>query len=215
MARLESAAVVIAANQFNPSVFSELWLFRHDIATAEELDQVESKIFSEAVVQVVTGTFNLTILPHQLMFATKDPVDPTGLILERMGRLIDLVPHTPFQAVGVNFLWQIEPSSTRDMSKRLFMPDDSPLLTEFSSPDCFFGGYLSKDILNCRLKLNIMPTTEQAEGEKVHRLHMNFNFHKDIATLDHENRPLVIKQHLASRSEAYVMSKRIAESIPN
>ena len=60
-----------------------------------------------------------------------------------------------------------------------------------------------------------MPTTEQAEGEKVHRLHMNFNFHKDIATLDHENRPLVIKQHLASRSEAYVMSKRIAESIPN
>lgn len=207
------SAVVIAAKQFNPSVLGELWLFENEILTSDELKGASVKVFMDGIAQVDVADFALTIIGPQLQFVVKDPHNDS--VLTRLNKLVTLIPHTPFTAIGINHTWRIVPVGigVHNFSRKLFVSDNSPFAGLFAEPDSLFGGYFSKDVLNCRLKVDAQPTAmaESGETSKIF-LTMNFNFHLDLSGSGHEKSE-AISGHLSNWENARALAQSITEKI--
>jgi hypothetical protein len=177
---IDSNAIVVARH-FNPSIISQLWLVRNQIVGDEEFEA--GCVFTDLFVQVRSKKFNLLVTPDQLQFNPQvAEAEQQTITIEKVGRFVSKLPETPYVAAGLNFIWKFEPeqSDTRKLSRSLFFVPDGPLHEFFNTPDARFGGYLSKDVLGCRLKLDVKPAMTQADGTETHVFVLAFNYHMDI-----------------------------------
>ncbi len=102
------AAAVVVAQQFNPSVVTQLWLRDNRVLAAEDFQ--DGSIFSDYVVQVRSRLFHMLVLQDQLQFVPAVPAEQQQqLVTERLGAIIQLLPHTPYRALGLNFSWHLTP----------------------------------------------------------------------------------------------------------
>jgi hypothetical protein len=177
--RLVASNVVIAARHFNPSVFNQLWLYRNELVGEAEFEP--GSVFTDAFVQVRTARYVVMVVPDQLQFLPLQQDEGEGnLILEKVGRIIELLPHTPYIAVGLNFVWHknVDGLDIGQLTRRLFFNADSTFYREFDTPDAQFGGYASKAMFDCSLKVDVKPVT--VPEEPTERVQVAFNLHKDI-----------------------------------
>jgi hypothetical protein len=196
--------VVVAANQLNPSIFKQLWLVKNGIV--DEDDFGDGCLFSDPAVSVESEKFRLLVVPPQLQFVPKvPPEEQEQLVIEKVGAVVEALPHTPYTAVGLNFFWHLRPEdgNVPALTRRLFHVPEKPLFRQFESEDSRFGGYFSKDILGCRLKLDIkpvfLPPKEEAGNREV--LQFAFNFHLDIPQ-DGEDAVTCIQRQLECWNDA-------------
>jgi hypothetical protein len=212
--KLINANAVVAARQFNPSVFSQIWLVQNGILNESDLE--DEFAFTPAFAQVGTKEFALLVLPERLQFVPRvDEEDRKQLILQKVGRIVEALPHTPFFAMGMNFTLHLFPEKTdvKDLTRSLFFVKDSSLHREFDTADARFGGYLSKDALGCRLKFEVKPGYGQMEGVDApeHFIMMECNFHHDL-----EPGPKTageIMSILGQWDAALALAKRLAAAI--
>lgn len=181
MKELSVSNIIIVADKFNPSLFSQVWLDKHGI-----LPEKESKgdqIYTPAFVLAQSELFSLQVWPERLQFSYKDgEQDATELIHNTVGKIIELLPHTPFTAAGINFTWRISPpdsSNFSSMDRSMFWMD-SALHSLFNSEDARFGGYFSKDFLGTRLRLDIKPVRKN----ELEAFQVAINFHVDLTEGD-------------------------------
>ena len=175
--------VVIVARLFNPSVLSQLWLVRHGLIAEDDFES--GCLFSDSLVQASTANFNLILVPEQFQFVPKVGDDlEQALIVEKVGAIVSHLPHTPYTAVGLNFLYHLTPEDgdAGQLSRQMFFRPETPLYQNFNSEGALYGAYLSKDFDGCRLRLDIKPVTVPLpDTRKETRLHFGFNFHLDLA----------------------------------
>lgn len=182
------ANVVIAARQFNPSIFTELWLTRH--AILGENQRQPGCLFSDEIAKVEASSFALLVLPPQLQFVPRTSLDDEEkLVVEKVGGIVKLLPETPFVALGLNFQWMVwsETTPTPLMARQMFFKADNPLFRHFESDDATFGTYASRDQFGFRMKLDVKPveiSSSQADTETAdlttQRLLFAFNFHFEL-----------------------------------
>ena len=191
--------VVVVAKSFNPSIFSQPWLVRNGVVGEEEF--LPGCVFVEGLSQVMTRSFDMLVVPDRLQFSPK--AEPHGegdaapavavpegeLITDKVGKIIRTLPHTPYIAVGINFVWQEPPQGNEgisELSRRLFGNPHSAIHREFAAVDARFGTYMSKDISGgMRLKFDIKPAIVAVPtGGTEDRLVLVVNFHKEIAEGD-------------------------------
>jgi len=103
------------------------------------------------------------------------------LIVDKVGRIVRLLPHTPYVAVGLNFVWHLIPNAAQfgEFCKGLFFRDN-PLFTAFDVDDARYGAYLSKNSLGARLRLDIKPHRMGPPGEGTELLQFAFNYNLDL-----------------------------------
>ncbi len=183
---MDQANVVIIAMQFNPSIISQYWLIKNGIFTEEEIQP--DSVFTPVVANVISKGFQVLVVPQQLQFMSK-LADQSGqeLLISKLGKIVRALPHTPFVAVGLNFSWQVydeDDASNAVLGRKLFFRDDGPLYKFFDVNDAHFGSYMSRNILGCRLKLDIKPVTVPCPGGVTNRLNFGFNFHLDLTEDD-------------------------------
>jgi hypothetical protein len=211
--QLAGSNVIIAARQFNPTVFSQLWFVRNELLAEEDFGP--GYLFSEAVVQMATPQFLMLVVPSQLQFSPNDQVeDQQALIQEKVGRIVERLPHTPYLAVGLNFVWHMrdERAGIEQLSRELFFKNDSELYRRFDAEDAKFGAYLSRNFGGCRQKLDIKPISLDESGlEEMQRLQFAFNFHRDLTNAEEPVR--CIEEMLGRWNEARAESMRIVESL--
>jgi len=205
------SVAVIVAQQFNSAILSQLWLVRNEILRDEEFQ--EGSIFSDVVVQVRSTPFQMLVLPDQLqMVPTVSRDQEQEILLQRLGRLVRELPHTPYRALGLNFAWHLTPAdgNIARLSRDMFFVPNRPLHQSFGEENAHFGGYLSKDILGFRLKLDVKPLIVSLEGGRVeNRLHFGFNYHFDLQ----EDAARQIEERLQHWNEVRQESERIVDSI--
>ncbi|MBI5518286.1 MAG: hypothetical protein HY909_31230 [Deltaproteobacteria bacterium] len=177
---------MIAANVFNPTVFNQTWLVQQKLVNAA--DVLPGIIITDAFSQVQTSKFTLLVLPQQLQFILTTTEGTAELVADTLGRLVDLVPHTPFLAAGVNFHWYVDPGEegAPAASRRLFAADQRAVFKHFAGTDARFGAYMSCDVGGgVRLKLDIKPIVLHVQdGGTLDRMLFAFNFHRDVQGSD-------------------------------
>jgi hypothetical protein len=181
--RLMEPNAIVVARQFNPSIVSQMWLVNTGIVPDGGFG--DEFAFTPVFAQVVTEQFALQIIPERLQFTPKVPVnEQKSLVTEKVGKFVRALPHTPYAAVGLNFSFHLVPDQidVRDLTRSLFFVPDSPIHKAFDAPDAQFGGYVSRDALGCRFKLDVKPCTlKPASGGEQQFVALDFNFHRDIA----------------------------------
>ena len=180
---LVEASVVVVARQFNPSVFSQLWLVRQGLVGEDAFR--DGCIFSEALTQVHTEAFNLLVVPPRAQFIANVAEDAQQrLIVDKMGHLVRALPETPYRAVGINMKWKVQAADgvIADMSRRIAFVPNSPVHSSFDTQDARFGAILSKDSFGCRLNLTVQPAV--ADNEEGEVLVFAYNYHRDIRPED-------------------------------
>jgi hypothetical protein len=209
--KLVHANAVVVARRFNPTIFSQLWLVNNEIAT--EADFQGESVFTPAFVQVQAPRYVLLVVPEQLQLAPLPPVEQQHeLVSDKVGRIVRLLPETPYVAVGLNFSWQLDiedPDQFVPLSRALFFRGN-PLFNHFDCDDARFGGYFSKDTLGARLKLDVKPVRGGSPEQAVERLLFAFNLHKDVG----RNNPVEqIQDMLGQWNRALEQSSAIVTSL--
>lgn len=211
--KLVSANAVVTARLFNPSVFSQIWLVQNGIA--READFKDDFAFTPAFAQVNTEAFVLLILQERLQFIPRvEETKQQELILDKVGRIVRALPHTPFQALGMNFSFSFVPrTDVREFTRSMFFVPGSPIHTEFDTQDARFGGYLSKDVLGCRLKCEVKPALAKLEADspEVHCLAMEFNYHLDLKPCPESADEIYAM--LGQWNNAFALAWRLAQKI--
>ena len=178
---LAGSNLVITARHFNPSIFSQLWLVRNEIVREEEFSP--GCLFSDQAVNVQSQEFGLLVVPPQMQFVPKAAADrQADLVSEKVGAIVRTLPHTPYNAIGLNFLWHVEPEhgDVPTLTRELFYDSERKICQLFDAEDARFGAYFSKDILGCRLKLDVKPVTRQTQDERRDSVQFAFNFHLEL-----------------------------------
>jgi len=179
------AEIVLTAQSFNPSIFTETWLEKNGILSADSLEGM--RVFSQDIAQFQTKEFQVLILPPklQITFQIHKVKSNFGVQCRMISRIVELLPHTPYQALGLNFSFFISNPEEEDFiayNRALLGTGDYSLLKEFSSSDAKFGRYFSKDYGPARLKLDIKPVKAGPENKDLLRFY--FNFHHDVAKME-------------------------------
>ena len=210
---LVGSSVVVVAQNFNPSMTSQLWLVRNGVVP--EGDFLPGCIFTDLLVQVRTRRFSLLFTPEQFQLVPAPGEDnPHALMQETIGRIVEMLPHTPYRALGLNFTWHLTPEGgdVAALSRRLFFSSGRPLFRDFDAPDASFGAFLSRDLLGFRLKLDVKPVTvPPAATSGTQRLQLLYNFHADLP--EGEEAVARLQQHLRRWGEAAETARRSVASL--
>jgi len=199
---------MVTATSFNPTIFGQLWLVSNDVVAAGEF--LPGSIFTDQIVQVNSKDFSLMVMAQQLALTPSMPATGSELVERKMTKIVDLIPHTPFTAVGMNFLWRTDPlPEPAETFRRLFCGTGSAY-AGFSAADARFGAYLSKDVTGgCRLRVDIRPVADPAPPEtpRVERINFGFNFQREL--LHVEKRAEAVASTMSRWDEFRLMAERI------
>ncbi len=183
---LVASNTVIVAQQFNPSVVSQLWLVRNRIVAEDDFRP--GCVFTDMLVQVDAREFQLVVVPPQCQFSPQvDAELQQDLVVERVGGIVRALPHTPYRGIGLNFIWHLTPedADVPTVSRSLFFCEGGPIHREFLDGNARFGAYLSKDAFGARLKLDAKPIiVNQNQDSPQERIQFAFNFHMDVDVND-------------------------------
>lgn len=202
--------VIVTANNFNVTLITQLWLVEVGVALRDEF--LEGSTFSPAFVKFDTPGFQFLALQNQIQFQLKGSEDDKQrLVTERLGRFVTSLPHTPYTARGVNFLWHYrpdDPARIPEIGRRLFFKNNTPFAHLLESDDAKFGAYYSKDVLGFRLKLSTAPVDiTPPSGQPGHEaIQLNFNYHRNAKNSKEISDSLLMwseaKQHSQSLADA-------------
>jgi hypothetical protein len=207
------AGIVIAAETFNPSVFSESWLVRNGVISEHDFSGM--RLFSPEVVQFQTSDLQVLIIPPKMQITFNISNDSVDFELPKQiaTRTVELLPQTPFKALGLNFdYFAIHPANQdfHIFNRNLLGDGTYNLLEEFATPDSNYGRYFSKDHGAARLKLDIKPVN--AGPEKKQMLQFSFNFHFDVSQLSSLDRAKKLGQFIGEWPTLKAYAEQLVKS---
>jgi hypothetical protein len=142
------------------------------------------------------------------------PVNTGDLAVPRSmaTRIVELLPHTPYQALGLNFDYFVSQPAGRDFGsydRELLSTGEYSLLQEFTAQDARFGRYLSKNFGSARLRLDIKPI--KAGPQNSDMLYFSFNFHHDIGQVEQSDRPRELVRLIGTWDVLRAYSKKLTD----
>lgn len=188
MKNLSNSNIVIVASNFDLSIFNLFWFVEQGIIAKDDID-FKSSIFAPQAVVLDTKKMMLQILPNHIICTVKDLSSATSYALHNLINLLNKAPAAPYQAMGVNFAWDLLGDENTDIwqsTSFLFgLQEKSPLKAAFATSDSLFGYYASKNSNGFRLKLDIkpmrLPNDKDAAADPKHIIRCSFNYHYDLA----------------------------------
>jgi len=206
------AGIVLTAQSFNPSIFTETWLDKNGVLAASSLEGI--RVFSPEVAQFQTKECQVLVIPPKMQITFPIHRVEGDFEVQRniAVRTIEVLPHTPYQALGLNFDFFVSFPAEKDFNaynRALLGSGDYQLLQEFSSADAKFGRYFSKDHGPARLKLDIKPVKGGPQNKDL--LQFSFNFHHDVAQLDLAERAKRLIEFIRGWSSLREYSERLVK----
>ena len=174
------ANAVVTAKHFNPSLLRDFWLVDNGVLSRD--DFMPGCVHTDAFVSIIARPFSLLVAPDRLQFEPSGSAEHhQSTVVDKLGKIVRTLPHTPFTALGLNFTWYLqipEEATVEEVTRAMFSaPDQIPLQRQFLEPNAKFGIYCSKDALGFRLRLDIKPI----EIDTNDTIQFAFNFHRGFS----------------------------------
>jgi len=99
-------AVIVVVGDFNPAIFTPDWLVQSQLIGKDDAGEIpnlsKSFLVSREVTTFEAKIFALQVLQNRFFMASKDALSPA---FKDLGvGILQLLPHTPISAVGLNFM---------------------------------------------------------------------------------------------------------------
>lgn len=206
------SGIVITAQTFNPSIFTETWLDKNGIISAQDL--VGVKLSSPEMSRFETSEVQIQVtLPKMMItFRIQEGSPNFELPLRIATRTVELLPQTPYIALGLNFDFfthQPEGQDFTSYNQALFGKDEYSLVNDFSSGNVKYGRYFSKDYNEGRLKLDIKPVTKTSDNRDL--LKFGFNFHYEVSKMDLSARSDKLKELISTYDSLFEYALNLVE----
>ena len=165
--------IVILASNHNPGIVSKEWLNQKEIFTETPTNFVHTPEFS----LVETDNYSLHIDPQRLNIGLKRPnKDRLTRLPIIAGKYINVLPETPYRAVGLNSNW-IAQLEHPDVLKGIFIKNPNQLDAIFHEGHYNIGGIVLYEYNPFRLQLTVKP-------DKDNNVRLDFNYHSDVSRVD-------------------------------
>jgi hypothetical protein len=158
MTELHNCNIVVVAKNLNPSIFNQLWLVNNKIFSED--DFMSDSFFTPAAVSVQTKDIQLLIVPDRLQLTFIDITDDEIIINNVLRKIINLLHHTPYIAIGFNFELIIKPKDPNQypkIAKDIFVSNNNPLAKFFNTDNSRYGITMVNKYKETQLTLNIRP----------------------------------------------------------
>lgn len=184
---LKHRSAVLIANQFNPTIFQQPWMIKHEILLDEEATEfIQTPVF----VQARTNSFELLVVPERVQISFPNETSnqiASELTLKRLGDLVKVLPETPYSAVGLNFLYHIaiDRCDTPKISRGLFTGGSSILSQVFPKDADVFGAYAVTQTDFGKLGFEVRPAMLK-DNKKRDILEFKLNYSQDLRDFEDE-----------------------------
>ena len=190
--------IVIIASAHNPSIMAPQWLKDNSLILEEPIHFVHTPDFS----LFESESFSLLVDHQRLQITAKKQDDATLRALANVAsKYVDLLPHIPYQSLGLNFSWSIEMNEGETLPKIGLNINETDLNSVFEGHDVHYGGIIYARSEIYALKLVI----ESQENSLIN----NFNFHHELKGRSLED----IKQFIGYFSTRYDDSLSILKNL--
>jgi len=206
------AGIVITAQSFNPSIFTETWMYKNSVLSVDSLEGV--RVFSPTIVQFQAKDVLVSVRPERMDVHFKIHEIEGNFETQRniASRTVELLPQTPYIALGLNFDFYVILPDGQDFltyNRSLLGTGTYQLFTEFLDPNVRFGRYFSKDYGSARLKLDIKPVI--GAQNKKDMLYFSFNFHYDLDNIDLSERSAKLLAYMKEWDNLKNYSSKLVE----
>lgn len=181
---LKKATIVILASSFNPSIVTKDWLIREGIVQEDAIKFANVPTFS----LFESESFVITVTPDRFEVVLKiaKPVDYRTHDLDSLASVaktfVEKLPHTPYNAVGLNYIWLAEAEGDENISsilKEKFISDKERFSRLFPEKNYGVGSIIYFQHDGFKVKLAIEPYLETMK-------HITNNFNYQANTSDYK-----------------------------
>ncbi len=190
------ANIVILASNYNPSIVSKDWLFQRNIFTETVKNFVHTPIFA----LVENDDFGILVDEQRLQVTTKkvtkDKLNTSEAIAKRF---INILPETPYKAVGMNYGYTFPGEKCR--LQTIISAKDKKLKKLISST------YELGATVVFEFRQFVVTFTALPSAGEVRQIRMNFNFHSNTANVEE------VKKRLSSHMKTLEKAGKIIEGL--
>jgi len=173
---------VVFIGEFKPTLFDKLYFIKKGIISEEEF--LPNSLFLPDLTIIETDNFVLEINPNRFTISYKIIENKE---LPNVSNIEKALVESKVNAFGFNFKIVIF-IEDKSATKNYFYFEENKLNKFFNTENTAYGYYVSKDLENCRLKLDIKPVQLQKinENSLIDAIDFNFNFHFENSNYSEE-----------------------------
>ncbi|MCQ4575248.1 MAG: hypothetical protein NOU37_08385 [Candidatus Brocadiales bacterium] len=206
---LNSANIVVLAQNYNPSIASKDWLRDKNIIAEQATNFINTPLFSLFESQ----NFLLTVDENKLEVGLKVVNESNlGTLKQIVIEYVNKLPHTPYNAVGLNSSWNIKKPGEEDLTgliKQKFLPEsETKAFNDLVRGAVFPGSIIRYKDGDFAVKLTIDPIPSIIDNNVVVKEVIGrFNYHCDVGNVEH------VKRRVAEVDEKIRRSKSVLKTL--
>ena len=191
-AKLIRADVVIVASAHNPSIMAPQWLKDNSLIVEEPTQFVHTPDFS-----LFESESFLLVVDNQRMQITVKKQDNQSLesLANIASSYVKLLPHIPYKALGLNFIWTIEVGDGEKLPKIELNINKSDLMSVFEGHEVDCGG-----IIHARKEPYMLKVVIELQGRDA--LVHNFNYNHELEGTSVEDIVKLINNFLTIKEDS-------------
>ena len=191
-AKLRRADVVILASAHNPSIMAPQWLKDKSLIVEEPTQFVHTPDFS----LFESKSFLLVVDNQRMQITVKKQDDRSVESLANVAsNYVKLLPHIPYKALGLNFVWSIEVDDGEELPKIELNINKSDLMSVFEGHEIECGG-----IIYARKEPYMLKVVIELRGEDV--IVHNFNYNHELEGMSVEDIVKLINNFLTMKEDS-------------
>jgi len=192
-----SKNITVLADSFNPTIFNSDWLNKCNSA-----EGFKNAVIVPPLSVIKSDQYEVVCEIKKLQVLQNDPSCSNDSLYRLVKDIVSKLPHTPYRAIGINFIYKKEFSSLQSLRQFIFSRITlSPIPEIIESDDSEFtvNFIIKKELANSILLLKIL-TEDKPSKENKHLMIMDFNFHHNEQ--DHKQICSIIDRHRDYRKKA-------------
>lgn len=176
---------------FNPTKYDKYSFIKHEIVTEEQI--TSDSLFLQDFSRVIFPNFVFQVSENRMLVSIIDA--DIKDIKEVLTKIIQIENFEIISSsINLEYLLSLETDNdTLEISKNFRNEKNKIQQKHFSSDDCQFGFYASKNFLNTRLKLDVHPSNLQSEYENKKIILFDFKFQNEFNIAETNNQLKLIE----------------------
>jgi hypothetical protein len=192
----DTANIVITASNFNPSIITKDWLYQNNILAEPLTNFINTPVFSNSE----TNEFQMIVAEDRLQLTLKQVTQASMRVaLGKLTKIVDLLPETPYKAVGYNFGYRF--SKDECNIEFLFSPNRDHI-AKLMSKEYELGANILFPFEGFIVTFSVSPMARERRDREV-----RFNYHSNVRSSTE------IKTRLDKQQEVLEKTTSVVEAL--